>query len=232
MARTFARQYGPFNRSIFEAGAGHPINFDSLVPSPQVFYAHSAYDTLPDRYSRPAKKGHGSYYLVTLEMKSTPIITVAVSALAGDLSIRSGKISHPRIHGNEFRMYPIRRGFEVPISRERAVRIASEFTGVKVREIPELVAPPVHDLAPQHSRWRIVLDHQVLFSNEIGKPIDRDTVYVDWEGHVVVESARSAAPDRHVIVLAGDSIQTEIGTFAARPGFPRHFQRVTRRIDP
>lgn len=141
LAVTFIQQYGRFDRSVLEAAFGGPIDFARLEAHERVFYAHSPYGAIDSRYSRPMAKAYGSYYLVTLTQDEVPAVSIAVSAHANDLTVRNGRIVAPIPYGNEFLWIGIRNGFEVPITPERAVRLATDATGLPAATTPVLVAP-------------------------------------------------------------------------------------------
>jgi hypothetical protein len=174
---------------------------------------------LSDEYDRPSRKDLGSYYLVTLRQAGDPVLSVAVSVLAGDLLVQDGRIHFPKSFGSEFIVIPYWRGHEYPISPERAAMIANEAVGRRVVSLPELLLPPVTDRwAPQYSMWRVVLegDHGSL-----------DTSYVSWHGEVLRGGRGHSRVHRAEATRTGNTT-SEQAHLRIRADVPDRFTHVTR----
>jgi len=208
LALTFARQFGPFNRSIYERAVGRSVNFNALTAHPRVLLTHSQYQPVSDLYSMPSRNALGSYYLVTLTEAERPVLSVAVSALAGDVQVLNGRLVPPKVYGNEFVMLPLWNGIEYPMSPESAVRLAAERTRRRVSELPVLLAPSAASRwAPQYAIWRVVLERGPGF----------DTAYVSWDGGVW-ESTAGGPHSASALLSAGLAPATVV--LRLRPGVP------------
>lgn len=170
----------------------------------------------------------GSFYLVTIVQDQRPVLSVAVSALASDVTINSaGRLQRPNVFGNEFRVRSIRPGDEFPISPELAARIGAEQTGARISAPPTLVAPPAGSALPQFGRWLMQLDRSVTSTD--GRTVD--AIYVDHAGKVLLP-ATTSLPEQRRLVRASDGL-TELVSLKARPGrahrlLPTTFTRSPR----
>lgn len=231
LAVAFARDFAPFNRSLYERATGRILRFDALTASPRVFFAKSAHGALSSRFSRATHKAAGGYYLVTLTQDGVAVLSVAVSALASDLRLREGHIVAPSYSGNEFRVAAIPPGVEYPLTPERASRIASEGSGARVTAMPDLVAPRFGTFAPQYSRWRVRLDRRVA----VGGGRSTDTLYVDWAGGLGVTTSADGIADVARVRLAPSlrrgALTMEAASLPGRPGFGRHFVTAHVRVE-
>jgi hypothetical protein len=138
---------------------------------PRILYAESPYQRFPDGYHPTDRRYFGPRYLVHFRSGSTPVLTVAVSAYATDVQIRSdGTISLPPMAGNEFMTTAVSVDPSVgpsqysPVTPEEAAAHVAELTGAKIAEVPRLILRG-NDWDPVLAQWRIVLDHPVRVRN-------------------------------------------------------------------
>lgn len=226
LAVAFLREYGKYDRSVMEKVLGFQLRFDDLVPSERVFFAHSPYGEIDPRYSKPTAKAFGPYYLVSLMQDGVPAISIAVSAKASDLGMKGGKIVAPRRRGNEFHWLAIPQHVEFPITPERAVRIVSAETGALIASMPTLVAAIATREYPQYSRGRMILNKPVTVTLVDGSFALTDTVYVDWNGRLLVRAARDQQADVARLRLAAGRADSEDVRLPTRPDFARHLTLV------
>jgi hypothetical protein len=213
LAVALVRQFGQSNRTTYEAAVGRSLRFNDMRADARVFFVRSPYGPIDHKYAKPSRKFLGGHYIVNLRQDGIIVLSVSVSALAGDLSIQDGRIVFPSFYGNEFVIVPVRPRWEYPIGPERAVRLASELAGPRVKEAPVLVRHGVTNLwAPQYGLWRVVFERPARTTG--GSLVD--TAYVSWEGDVLTRSA-STEPDRFLLTLA-DRSGSELVVLPSRPG--------------
>lgn len=213
LATIFARRFGPYNRTIYEKAAG-PIDFASLVAGPRVFLVHSPYQPLSAEYAKPSRKAYGSYYVLNMLQSGRPVLSVAVSALAGDVEVRGGRLIPPKYYGNEFIMLPLPPSIEYPITPERAAQLASEATGKRVKSPPLLIGT-TDRWAPQYGRWQLALDGTAA-----------DTVYVSWDGQVWL--GRHRASEHRASLVRERDRASETRSVALRSGVPDELVRYSK----
>jgi hypothetical protein len=93
-----------------------------------------------------------------------PVVSLAVAAVARDVTVRDGHVEFPKPGGGEFFGIgiPMHVGSS-PISAERATEYVFSKTGLRVIAVPDLVTPIIEQgfKAPQLSLWRLVLESPV-----------------------------------------------------------------------
>lgn len=199
LAVAFARQFGPYVRGSLEDFHGSAIDFSALTAATSVSFVHSAYEPLPKDAFGPLRKAAGPYYLVTLEHGSTPVLVVAVSALANDVSIDGNRLIPAKVYGNEFRMGAVAsNGRGLPVTIEKAVMIVGEATNARVSAIPTFHSRGV-EWSPRTGYWRLQLDRPVQLADGNTK-VSGAVAYVDGEGTLTlhpppVNAAIFASPD-------------------------------------
>ena len=161
LAEVWAHQFGPRLKGYLETQHGAPIRYDALAACGRALYARSAFRPSPDPIPAPYLRPYGSWWLVTLcDASGFAAVSVAVSALATELSVIDGTIRFPAFAGNEFFPVGIPTGSvgEFPVSPETAVALAAQQTGRRSSSVPELVMPVNTDGPPQAARWRLTLE--------------------------------------------------------------------------
>jgi hypothetical protein len=162
-AEIYARDFGPGMRPTLERDRGGSIDFSQLNSCGRTFFAESQVDELPAEVSAPTRHIYGPWWLVTLcDPSGTPVLSVAVSGFATELTVKSGHLVFPYHSGSEFFPLgiPSRLG-TLPLSPEKAVETMATSTGRLVSAPPRLIAPLPRDAAPQMARWQIALDRPV-----------------------------------------------------------------------
>jgi hypothetical protein len=186
--------------SALERERGAPIALDALKPDSRVFVARAPYQIAADA-PKPARNAFSDYYLVQYHDQSgLPVMSVAVSVLATDISIVDGRLVFPTAHGNEFFATGIspQASDGVPFSPERAAVLAHEMTGAMVSDIPELVEVGMTSSrargAPQYSVWHLRLDHDVPLATEKAASLrDSHDLYFDHHGRPLMAAADQPA---------------------------------------
>lgn len=183
-ADAWARDYAPMTRGFIENTHGAPVVFTSLRHCGRPLYARSPFVAAPSAMAKPYRRPYGSWWLITFcDQALTPTLSVAVSALATELSITDGKLTFPRISGNEFFGIgiPVGHEGEFPSSPELAVQVTAQQTGAIVDSPPDLVMPVNTDGPPQAARWHMSLKTQVAFK-AAADTITTKEVYVGLAG--------------------------------------------------
>jgi hypothetical protein len=161
LAEVWAHEFGPHLKSYLETQHGAAIRYDALASCGRTLYARSAFLPVSDKVPAPYARPYGSWWLVTLcEAGGLPAVSVAVSALATELSVVNGNLRFPMMAGNEFFPIGIPAGSvgEFPVSPETATALAAQQTGRRTTLVPELVMPVNTDGPPQAARWRLTLE--------------------------------------------------------------------------
>lgn len=121
-------------------------------------------------------------FIVWLEQRSLPAISVGVAAYAADVELVGDRVGLPQESGNEFGAVgiPVNQGQLYPISAERAAVVASRETGALIASVPRLLLPGrLH--AFDSGRWQVTLDRDVVFRRASGATSTTRTVYVGVE---------------------------------------------------
>ena len=153
-------------RSRLEEVHGAKIDFSKLRANSRVYYAATPYEPIPATFHPGLRNFYGPYYLVELEERGRPVVSVAVAAY-GEARVRDGQLIFPDrvplLHGNEFQVQGIPRGkrYSIPVSPEQAVALVGSATHTRIVQIPELIRPEVY-YASQFVRWKVTLSHPVL----------------------------------------------------------------------
>lgn len=165
-ARTLAEQYAkeflPYHSSRLADEHGAPIDISALVPDQRVLLAESPVEDPGYSVPKPVRKAMGAYYLITLLQNGVPAVTVAVSALSDDISIRDGHLRAPRVYGNEFRSrgIPLDSSLGAIASPEAIATYVTARTGAVNATEPRYVRRGV-DWSPLVGMWRVTLDRGV-----------------------------------------------------------------------
>jgi hypothetical protein len=215
LALAYVRQFGTYNRSSLEQGAGMHLNFDSLHAESRVFYATSPYEDVNETFSKPSAKLMGGYYLITLSQSAIPVMRVAVSAKSSDLQIQNGRVHVPTVYGNEFWIIPIGPHSIATTSPEQAVVIAHDSINFSTSERPVLVIPERENLVPQYSTWRLVGTRGAGGGNP--KFPQQDTVYVTYDRQIMRRAA-ATSNDVRLLWLAGGDGKRASTLFKERSG--------------
>jgi hypothetical protein len=195
LATTWAKQFGPFNRTLIETGFQRRVDFARLTAG-SVSLAESPYRDLSPELPMPEKKAIGPYYIVTLEQDGVPAVAVSVSAFSTDLTIKNGVIVFPLYSGHDFGWIGIRSGHHFPYPENAAVEAVQSRSGVRVAGPATLVRPALGTWSPLYARWRIPLTAHVLVRTQQGPSAEllTDVVYVDQRGHLYVQTDNVEAP--------------------------------------
>lgn len=188
--------------------------------------------------AKPYRRPYGSWWLVTFcDPALTPTVSVAVSALATDLSITDGKLTFPRISGNEFFGIGIPAGHqgEFPSSPESAVQATAQQTRALVESPPELVMPLKTDGPPQAARWHMSLKTQVVF-RAASDTLTANEVFVGLAGlgaSVLRTTVASRVQPDAVDVewLPPPKIGEPADAYIVRMGASQQVARISRRSD-
>ena len=171
LAEEFLRGQGQYVHRQLERQHGARIDLGQLVADPRVLVAQTPYEVVHPPLSNPSRKHLGSYYLVTFEQHGVPAVLLAVSALATDIEIVDGA---PHYHGdegmrgNEFRWTGIPRGGHgIPLSPERAARMAADATGAKISAPPSFHRRGAN-YAPYLGFWRLQLSRPTTLATRSG----------------------------------------------------------------
>lgn len=160
LAKAYAKIAGRWIGSTWEHDRGATIRFDELEACPRAYFAQDVLEPSP-LGSRSLRELVGPKWLVAMcSPDGKQIVSIAVSALATDLTVAKGHIIGPG--GAQFTSAGIPVSLSAaPISPEEAAMMAAEASGARVVTVPELVLPPP-PFPPQLAKWRIQLDHPVV----------------------------------------------------------------------
>lgn len=162
LAVAYAHTFGGWLNIAWEQDRGGSIDVAQLQACGPAAYARSPHvDGAVKRGSLPevVRRALAPQYLVELCASGTPVVNVAVSAIATDARVVGGRLVgfDPR----DFTSYGINARMPHSVVRpEDAALLAAQATGQRVAEVPELVLPPFPG-APQLARWRITLEGPV-----------------------------------------------------------------------
>lgn len=163
LATAYLRVFGPTARTWLEQLHGRPLDFAALRPEGAVILAESPFEAMAPSVDPPDRKRAGPYYVVTLHASYGPAVTVAVSALASDITVdAAGVHSTASVRGNDFRVWPVpRAGSAAPaLSAEQAIAGAFRTFGEPIDALPVFERKGL-EYFPQEGAWRVVLAHPV-----------------------------------------------------------------------
>jgi hypothetical protein len=158
LGETLARSIAGSVAEVIDHDRGGRIQYTALRTCGRAFYAESPLPDLPAEVPDYVRRTYGPWWLISMcDAMLTPVVSVAVSAYATNLSVADGRIKYPPIHGTEFQVagIPTRLG-ALPLPPEEAIREVGERSGTTLAEMPRLIAPLPQEGMPQMSRWRLV----------------------------------------------------------------------------
>jgi hypothetical protein len=229
LAMNLLRIFGPSGRTMYEEDRGAKIDLEALKPCSRAYYAATPYEPLAEGTFLPLRKLLGSWWLVSIcAPGEVPTISIAVSALATDVSLEPAQFA---VQSGNQNFFPVGIPVNVvgaPIPPEMAVQLAAEATGKRVTRVPELVLAP-YPASPQVARWRIVLDAPVtLQGTRSGQVRTTTELFVghgdDWrfmglQAPDPRARPRTYAEDRS----SGSAVQIPL---KSRPDFPAGYEPV------
>ncbi|HEX2076535.1 MAG TPA: hypothetical protein VHG08_02465 [Longimicrobium sp.] len=224
LANADLRVFGPNLLPYLERTHGAPIALDHLTPSPRVYYAVSPWQPLPATADLAVRQARGPFFLVTyVGPDGKPVLSSAVPAYATSVRFRRDGTYDPQSILSGFYVVGISREWNasLPISPEDAVVAAASATGLRVREVPELVLPGV-GYKPQWSRWRVRLERPASLRRATGSQdeVRTDELFVGPRGDLYVAAARQ--PQAAVApVRQGETIR-----LIRRTAAPVEFEKV------
>lgn len=160
LSLAWIREFGPYIQDMLERQHGAPIKIGRLAPF-RVVAAHSPYLPVRSDLPAPVRNLFGPYYLVELAADNRVAVTVAVSGLADEYRIASGKLVIPPLYGNDF--YAVGVPQEESCHRfspEAAVQSVAMQTGARAASEPTFVTRG-HKWYPHYGFWRVDLDRRV-----------------------------------------------------------------------
>jgi hypothetical protein len=221
-------------QGYLETGHGGSIAVDQLRVCDRSFRSESSF-AIPDTISAQSiKRGIGPWWLVGLCQGQQIAISLAVSALATDLSIVNGKIVFPIVgSGNEFFPMGVPSSWEgpVPKSPEHAVVEVGTTTGVRITKAPELVSPSPTRGSPQSALWGITLESAVVFR---GLSTSQETSLAEvYQGMVVQPGGVAQTPSLAIPTGTQPMSETVHGVsqtwiIPIRIGYPINFEQAVK----
>jgi len=226
LAAVYLRRGSRWLANAWEHDRGAEIDFQSLVICPKAYYARAVFDLRGAGNRSLRDRLGGKWLFAACTTSGVPVVSIAVSALATDLTVVNGELKGPG--GGQFTSAGIPMGLSaVPIAPEEAVRIAGEATGHLVSAVPELILPPP-TFPPQLAKWRIQLDGPVtLVGRNTGRRVSTKELYVGFP-----ETWRSTDIQLGTEADAVHGFRDAEGNGAmisvsAAPGYATHFERAT-----
>jgi len=184
IARLWVKQFFPWVRGSIEAARGEKIDASRLGVCSRIYYAESPYEPLDETVDGgAARRAYGPWWVVPLCIKGAPQVLLGVASYATDIEILNDHILLPRFSGSEFvwRGIPPSVG-ELPVSPERAARLAAQRTGSRVASVPRLVMPHFRDGGPALARWELTLTPAVRVRTAQGEqPMTETRLFVGPE---------------------------------------------------
>jgi hypothetical protein len=159
LAQIWARHFAPGIRHVLETDHGSPIDFGQLQQCGRSLYAASSFDENPE-YPHALQRAIGPWWLVPFCQSGQMTLSVAVSALATDVSIVNGGLTFSDNQvGNDFFGVGVPTSWDgpVPLSPEHAAAQSGIATGRQISEVPVLIAPSPMRGDPQAAVWQIAL---------------------------------------------------------------------------
>jgi len=160
LAKVWAFSSASMVLNRLEQQYGANIDVSALRSCGETVYARSTFALLPPTEDPVVRRGYGPYWIVTLcGAALDPEVSVAVSALATDLSVKNGRLTFPQgvPLGEYFHWLGIPIGqTSLPIPPETAALAGAQLAHRKIASVPELVITGI-DL-PGLARWHLALD--------------------------------------------------------------------------
>lgn len=228
---------------IAERMHGGPINWADLTATgnPVGYYTLGVHRAPPDSVPEAVRVSLGPQYWIYLYDHGEVVAVAILGALATGLQMDpDGFIVDDSRTGSEFFVLGVPQASPelIPPSPERVVLDFYAGSGVRTREVPQLVQPRFNDILIP--RWRLVLEEPVEFEViESGRRASADTVFVGVgaernEAGVWSLSRRYYRPDsiqpmqdtiRYPVRVDGEASAREVVVdFFADP--PRSFEEV------
>ena len=226
LAAAYLRVGARWLANTWQQDRGGEIDFDHLRLCPRGYYARSAFN-IGSTGSRSAREFIGPKWLFSA---CTPggvqVVSIAVSALATELSATKDRIDGPG--GGQFTSAGIPTSLSAaPISPEEAARIAAVGTGKLVTQVPELILPPP-PYPPQLAKWRIRLNGPVTLVGRVtGSRLSTTDVYVGFANtwrSVEIQFGTGLAAGRLFQDAEAKRAPFTLGGVADHP---THFERAT-----
>ncbi len=218
-------------RSVFrldlERTHGSPIAWGKVSVITQ-FYAESPFQPLTAEVPLFVRQAFGPRHLFVLQADSVYVAGIAVAGYSTNIRIDSaGNVELPPIIANEIRIWGIAKTLEhlLPLWPEHTVSIAGSATGVRVREVPQLIGPD-YTFNFEASRWKLQLERPIrIRSLETGLQRESDLIFVGFQsGAITWFVPRETQPTRTFTVREPDA--TYHFTVDPRPGYPFTFEAI------
>ena len=208
LAAAFTHSYGPAFRPFWERDRGGAIDLAQLTVGPRVYPAQTAFDKVPDIGCHPAfVRLFGSYYLLTLNRGSEPLVRMALSAQTTEFSVdKNGDIVSPPQTGQDFLTEGIPLGGTYIVSPEQAVALAARATGAHVNRVPRLFLRRNNAFSPTFALWRVNLDRAVTVVYTSGESARANTLYVGPNALFYVPTADQSTTASQVCFLADKTL--------------------------
>lgn len=233
LASLWIKDFAPTNAEGWEEQRGAPVDWEALETCGRAAYVATPFRDPGPNVPVPAKRGVGSWWMVSFCAGAEPQMSVAVSAWNTDLRIEDGALRFPEYSGNHFvpRSIPPETTYDdiFLIPRGRALQMARQATGKKVAGRPELVMQP--NVMPQFAHWRVTLASPAKFRVEGRGLVERQEVFIGSHGpRTDGRMAVAARPTygRRTISLGyyDDDGQHRSTKVEARAGYPLEKQVV------
>jgi hypothetical protein len=225
LAQAYLRRGSRWLADVWQRDRGSDIDFDALTICPTAYYARPVLD-LHGAGTRSLQQWLGPKWLfAACTPGGVPVVSIAVSSLARELSVVNGHITGPG--GGQFTSAGIPNDLPMAlITPEQAVQVAAQRTGRLVAAVPELVLPPP-PAPPQLARWRIELDRPVnLVGQNSRRRVSTDVVYVGpgetWRATDLQLGIDAGAP---TVFRDAEGKGTQISVSTPR-GYAIHFERA------
>lgn len=172
LAEAWIRDFAPQLAPAIARHRGEAINVEALRVCERPFYARASHAAVGDSdVPLPTHRAYGAAWLVQLcDGGNEPVVALKVAANATDTEIVDGHVRFPPRYGNEFLTLGLAPGQPLPISPERAVQLARQATGQRVRAVPELIRIEWRE-APHFAVWRVRLESSVSVRTERGSTV-------------------------------------------------------------
>lgn len=234
LARAFLRTYGRFAQGSWADQRGAPVNVRSLEPDTRVLFAETPHERFPDAYHPAGRRHYGPWYLVHFTENGIPVLTVAVSAYATDLSIGGdGQVLQPPLGGEYFKAFavatdaasgPIR---YKPLSPEAAVELVATRGRVRVTKAPRLLKRA--GWHPTLALWHVEVDRPLRVRRK-GERLEVRDLYVGPSGELHIPVAEHAGVES-VTYTSGSprgrqAAPQSTAALRNRPGMPTEFEPI------
>ena len=239
LADAYLKAFGPMAVPRYQQETGIQFGLDDVQPCGRAYLAVSPYQPVAEGPVR-IQRLLGPHWLVTFCITGTkPVLSVSVSALATDLVGRDVGSPSVDFKLGDFREESIRPEMPgLPVTPERAVKIAAEATGVRVAAVPVLLQPPL-PYVYQLARWKLVLEQPAhLRGARTGAESDEQALYYGFDRATrSFGLLRVVAADRGVDSLRqSTALGGPIVTARRRADLPSTFEPVSvltqRRTSP